>query len=383
MRNGKYEGRIYEISSERQITGRRPIKIILHEIFPSRDMWQENGISWDETYTAQNMDSVAGMSICAEFISEDRRLPYGHGLTEIRDNMPLMENATMVGHCDRGYIDTVEIDGELKRVLIAEGTIDEMRYPKFVEWLREKLEDTGVKGSVEIVGRPENDNRIIYDGGWKEKGRVPQIYDYGGYAILSIRPADDTAIVMELNNKPEDNKEDTVMDEKLMSQFIESAKAAVSEAVAELNSKWDEYYARVQEKDAEITQLRADIAAKEAELAQLRADYEAEQAKVALSEAGLVEANAKIETLEKEKKIAELNSALADFSEEERELAKDEIAAFQEDPAAYEINSITSKICVEMVRKNKEAQAKEGNAAAPDIYGGVSDPADLGDVSIY
>ena len=28
-------GRIYELSSERHITGRRKIKLILHEIFPS------------------------------------------------------------------------------------------------------------------------------------------------------------------------------------------------------------------------------------------------------------------------------------------------------------------------------------------------------------
>lgn len=385
MGRNKCEGRIFELSSERQITGRRPIKIILHEIFQSRDTWQENGISWDETYTAQNLESVAGMSICAEFVSDERRLPYGHGLTEIRDNMPLMENATVVGHCDRAYIGDVEIDGETKRALIAEGTIDEMRYPKFVEWLREKLDDTGAKGSVEIVGRPENENRIIYDGGWKEFGRVPQVYDYGGYAILGIRPADDTAIVMELNNKHEDYKEDTVMDEKLLNQFVESTKSAVSEAVTELNSKWDEYYARVQEKDAEIAQLRADIAAKEAELAQFRADYEAEAAKVALADAGLVEANAKIGELEKDKKIAELNSALSDFTEEQQALAKDEIEAFKADPASFEINSITSKICVEMVRKSREAQAQaqKDNASAPDIYGGVSTPEDLGDVSIY
>ena len=64
-------------------------------------------------------------------------VPYGHGMTEIRvqDNLPLFEDATMVGHFDRAYIDDVEIDGVTKRVLIAEGTLDEMRYPKFVAWL--------------------------------------------------------------------------------------------------------------------------------------------------------------------------------------------------------------------------------------------------------
>ena len=376
------EGRIYEMSSERQITGRRPIKIILHEIMPSRDQWQANGISWDETYTRQNLDSVAGMSICVEFIDDERKQPFGHGLTEIRDNLPLMENATMVGHCDRGYITDVEIDGVTRRVLAADGTLDEMRYPRFVEWLRSRLAESRVDGSVEIVGRAENNNRIIYDGGWKEQGRVPQVYDYGGYAILGVRPADDAAIVMELNNRHDSYREDrSMVDEQVMAQLVESAKTAVSEAVAEFNSKWDEYFARVQEKDAEIAQLKAEIAAKEAEIAQLRADFEAQEAKTAMAEAGLAETNAEVETLRKEKKLAELNSALAGYTPAERELAKDEIAAFQADPVAYEINSITSKICVEMVRRSKEAQSQ--SAAAPDIFGGVTGSTELEDVDIY
>lgn len=383
MGKDKYEGRIFELSSERQITGRRPIKIILHEIFQSRDVWQENGISWDETYTAQNLDSVAGMSICAEFISDDRRLPYGHGLTEIRDNMPLMENATVVGHCDRAYIADVEIDGETKRVLIAEGTIDEMRYPKFVEWLREKLDDAGAKGSVEIVGRPENENRIIYDGGWKEFGRVPQVYDYGGYAILGIRPADDTAIVMELNNKLEDYKEDTVMDEKLLNQFVESVKSTVVETITTITDREEQY-------KSQITELNNQLVAKDAEIAELNSKLTAATEDIAAKDQTITDQTTELNNLkeantalENDKKIAELNSALSEFTEEQQALAKDEIEAFRADPASYEINSITSKICVEMVRKNKEAQAQQDNAGAPDIYGCVSTPEDLGDVSIY
>lgn len=381
--NNKYEGRIYEIANERQITGRRPIKIILHEIFPSSDQYQKNGISWSETYTMQNLDSVSGMSICVEFLDDERSVPYGHGLTDIQDNMPLLENATMIGHCDRGYIDDVTIDGVTKRVLIADGTLDEMRYPKFIQWLREKMEESTAEGSVEIVGRKENENRIIYDGGWKEKGRIPQVYDYSGYCILGVSPADDAAIVMELNNKQNENEEDTVMDEKTMNQILESTKTAVSEAVSELNNKWDEYYARVQEKEAEIAQLRADLAQKNAEIEQLRADFEAEQAKSAMAEAGLVEANEKIGNLEKERKIAEMNAALAEFTEEERELAKDEIAAFMENPDAMEINSITGKICVEMVRKNKELNANADNGATQDIFGFVSAPDEVGEVDIF
>ena len=375
-------GRIYEVSSERHIAGRRKIKLILHEIYPSRDIWQTNGISWDETYTAQNIESVANMSLCVEFLTEERRLPYGHGLTEIRDNMPYLENATVVGHCEKGYITDVEIDGETKRVLVAEGYIDEMRYPKFVAWLQEKMLSDGVKGSVEIVGRSEYDNRIIYDGGWKENGRVPQIYDYSGYAILGIKPADDTAIVMELNNKSNDKQEDTIMDEKTLNQIADVVKASVNQTVTELNTKSEEY-------EGKISELNSQVAAKDQEIAELNEKLSAAQADSAAKDQTIEAQNTELNSLkeanaalEKEKKLAELNSALAEFSPEEQALAQAEIDAFKADPNSVELNSITSKICVEMVRKNKEARTNEQNSA-PDIFGGVNTPEDKGDVDIF
>lgn len=375
-------GRIFELSNDRRITGRRKIKLVLHEIFPTHDVWQENGISWDETYTAQNLDSVTNMSLCVEFLSEERRLPYGHGLTEIRDNMPLFEDATVVGHFEKGYIDDIEIDGEKKRVLVAEGYIDEMRYPKFVEWLQGRLEEGGVKGSVEIVGRPENDNRIIYDGGWKEKGRVPQIYDYSGHCILGIRPADDTAIVMELNNKLQENKEDTVMDEKIMGQFVELVKTSVNQTITELNNKSEDY-------EGKISELNSQLATKDAEIAELNEKLSAAEADAAAKDQTIAEQTTELNSLkeanaalEKEKKLAELNSALSEFSAEEQALAQTEIDAFKADPNSVELNSITSKICVEMVRKNKEARAHEQNSA-PDIFGGVTAPEDNSEVEIF
>lgn len=375
-------GRIFELSNDRQITGRRKIKLVLHEIFPTHDVWQENGISWDETYTAQNLDSVTNMSLCVEFLSEERRLPYGHGLTEIRDNMPLFEDATVVGHFEKGYIDDIEVEGETKRVLVAEGFIDEMRYPKFVAWLQQRLEEGGVKGSVEIVGRPEYENRIIYDGGWKEKGRVPQIYDYSGHCILGIRPADDTAIVMELNNKLQENKEDTVMDEKVIGQFVELVKTSVNQTITELNDKSEDY-------EGKISELNSQLAAKDAEIAELNEKLSAAEADAAAKDQTITDQTTELNTLkeanaalEKEKKLAELNSALAEFSAEEQALAQTEIDAFKADPNSVELNSITSKICVEMVRKNKEARTNEQNNA-PDIFGGVTAPEDNGEVDIF
>lgn len=383
----KLHAPIYEISNETTVTGRRHIKVVLHEIHPDSSHYQENGISWDERYVTDNLKSAIGMSIVAEFLTDDRDIPYGHGMTDIReDNMPLFEDATMVGHFDRVYIDNMEIDGVERRVLVAEGTLDEMRYPKFVAWLKENMEDGTVKGSVEIVGKPEHEGHIIYSGGWKEHGRVPQIYDYSGYAILSIKPADEAAVVMELNNKKTGiSEEETNMDEKLKNELI----TAISGALSETNSKWDEYWAKVQAKEAEITQLQADIKAKEAEIAQLRADLEAEQAARALAENGLTEANAKVEAAEKElteanAKIgdmadnqarAELNAALAGYTDEQKEVAKAEIEAFNEKPGSVEINTIVGKICTEIVRTSREAQVSEQNSADQiDVFGAVEDP---------
>ena len=391
---------IYEISSENKIAGRRPIKVVLHEIFPDNTRWQENGISWKEEYVQANLHSVVGMSIVAEFLTEDRDVPYNHGMTDVReeDKLPLFEDATMVGHFDKAYVDDVEIGGVTKRCLVAEGTLDEMRYPKFVAWLRENMADSVVKGSVEIVGKPEHDGYIIYSGGWKEEGRVPQYYDYSGYAILSVKPADEAAIVMELNNKKLD-KEDGTMDEKTKNELM----AAVTGAVSEVNSNWEEYWAKVDTLLAEISQLKADIAQKEADIKQLQADYDKEAAAKEATEAGLteanaakeaaeaslVEANAKITEMQNAAAVAELNAVLAPYTEEQRAVAKEDIDAFNANPGSVEINCIVGKICTAMVQAARESQIAETNAASQiDVFGmtddaGKKENTDPADVDVF
>ncbi len=366
---------IFEISSENKVVGRRPIKVVLHEIFPNDTQWQGNGISWKEEFVTANLSSVIGMSIDVEILSDDRDIPYGHGMTATRekDDLPLFEDATVVGHFEKAYIDDIEVNNTKKRVLIAEGILDEMRYPKFVAWLRKHMEESVVKGSVEIAGKAEYEYRIIYSGGWKEQGRVPQIYDYSGYAILGVKPADEAAIVMELNNKT-GQKEDSDMDEKMKNELM----AVISGAMSETNAKWDQFMAQVNAKETEINQLRADVekaeAARvqaEADLAEANAAKETAEASLAeanaakeTAEASLAEANAKIATLESETAKAELNAALSPYTEEQRAVAKDEIEAFNANPGSVEINAIVGKICTEIVRVSRETQIAETNAAS-------------------
>lgn len=73
--------RILEISQATNPNGRRKVKFALHEIYPDRTHWNRNGITYLEQYTRDNADSVKGMPLCAEFLDDDKDVPYGHGLT--------------------------------------------------------------------------------------------------------------------------------------------------------------------------------------------------------------------------------------------------------------------------------------------------------------
>lgn len=186
------------------------------------------------------------------------------------------------------------------------------------------------------------------------------------------------------------------MDEKLKSELM----AVVSGALSETNSKWDEYWAKIDGLNAEITQLQADIKKIEAEKAQLTADFDKESAAREAAEAGLTEAtaakeaaesalseaNAKIAEMQNAAAKAELNAALAPYTEEQRECAKAEIEAFNADPGSVEINAIVGKICTEMVRVSREAHISETNAASQiDVFGMVDNPdaPDAGDVDVF
>lgn len=206
--------RFVELSSS--VMGRRELKVALHEIYPDATQWNENGITYLEQYTRDNADSVKGMPLCAEFMDSDKDVPYGHGLTGTKGNLPIFEDSEQVGAFEDWSIEEVEIDGVIKRCLCAKGYINEARYPKFVAWLeREIQKGNTVYGSVEFCGTEDNEGEIIYDGGWKEEGRVPMVYDYLGFAIISIRPADASAVLIELNQAADFKDEFDVFDRRL------------------------------------------------------------------------------------------------------------------------------------------------------------------------
>lgn len=87
------EKRFLEISQATNPNGRRRVKIVLHEIYPDNTRWNINGISYLEQYTRDNADTVKGMPLCAEFLDNDKEIPYGHGLTGQIKNMPVFEDS--------------------------------------------------------------------------------------------------------------------------------------------------------------------------------------------------------------------------------------------------------------------------------------------------
>lgn len=63
-------------------------------------------------------------------------------------------------------------------------------------------------------------------------------------------------------------------------------------------------------------------------------------------------------------KVGELNAALSDFSDDEKEYAKAEIDAFNADPINSEINSVVNKVLAGIGKKAREDAALEAQRIA-------------------
>ncbi|WP_024348447.1 hypothetical protein [Lacrimispora indolis] len=368
----------FELSSKKPKNGKKYFRAILHEIYPddciineAGTLFNENGITYLEKYTQANLDSIKDMSITCEFINTERTEILGHGMTGIEDGIPIFENATMIGNFTNGYIDTVEIDHEQKKVCVGEGYFDYMRYKSFIDILESRLEHgEQVEGSVEFT-HPESKKDITYLYGWKERGRIPIDYDYTGYALLAIRPSDKVATLVEINNK-ENIKEDIVMDEKQMEQLVTSVKSAIAETnsknseyetkIAELNTAVEEKNAKIEEMDGKQKEAEANSVEKDKVISELNETIE--KLSVELNEC------------KKDNAINELNSKLEKFTDDELKVAEAEINSFKEDFNSVSVESIVTKINAAIGEKTKETQIAEINAAknqskADDIFGFV------------
>ena len=337
--------------------GRRHFRLILHEIYPDScidesngvgTIYNENGLTWIREYCEAALPSIKGMSLKCEFLDDERTSLYGHGVTNVKGSLPTFEDATMVGYFERGYIEDIETEEGKKTVCIGEGIIDGLCYSNFTEKLDQDIKDGNAPfGSVEILKTGDNPS-IIYKYGYKDFGRIPMVYEYSGYALLGVRPADQTAKILELNNS---NKEDSTMNEN-------EVRAIVTQTITELNSSAEEIAKIKAQCENELSELNTIIAENErckeelnariSELeSQIAALNEANEKLTADKETAINEVNQlkqQLETAQGEKKVTELNAAISRFTDEQKDYAKDEIEAFKANPLTSEINSVVQVI---------------------------------------
>lgn len=378
--------KILEVSNRKSKGGRRRIEIVLHKIPSDEREVNLNGIHWSETNTLKNIETVKGIPICAEFASDDKEVPIGHGYTStgmIDDKpSPFFENSEVCGYIDHGEIRDIEVNGSQIKALVGIGYLYEQRYPKFVQWVRDNVETSTVDTSVEIMGREENDNKIVYESGeCSEDYRVPKDYVYSGTAIISVTPADSDAIVLECAEAKVKNKEDYSMTEQEIMEIVKNAIADTSAIKEACEAKVTELNSALEEKEAKITELNATIEQIQKALSDLQKEQEGVwQEREALEK--------ELGQLRAEKRLGELNDVLANYSEEELKYAESEINSFKEDPMNGSIDAIKSKICVAIVdKRNEDAKVSEQNSRredeTEDIFGEVNSVSEEEDTNIF
>ena len=341
--------KILEINKRISKGGRKNIRMVLLTIHEEGEM-NRNGITWVEQYVLDNLESIKGIPICATFLDEDKEDLYDHGYTETVESEdgksePLFLNSESVGVIEDAKIEVIEIDGETKKVLVGYGYIFCQRYPN----LCEKLESSKVKSSIEIMGTDENDRKIIYDGGYKEKGRKPMVFDFTGTCLLGVLEADENCYVLEVaENK---NKEEKLnMDENKIIEVIQKAITETNAVKADTETKIAELNSQIEAKDAEI---------KEANEAKEVAENNASEkdSKIAELEAENAKLKEELAACKKREACEAFDAMLANYTDDEKKCVESEINAYKENPLNGNADEIISKICRNIVENQKKAEA--------------------------
>lgn len=357
----------FELSSKKYKNGRRKFTAVLYKLQPPESVidgvgtqYNKNGLTFLEEYSSAQLESIKDMSVTVSFLDEERTQILDHGFTEMntKDGLPTFDNATTVGHFTKGYIDDVEINGEMVRCVLGDGFLDEMRYHAFIEKLDEDLANgDSIEGSIEIY-RDEDHETIVYANGYRDKGRIPQYFIHSGWSMV-MNPADTNSQLLELNENP--NKEEkNEMDENKIIEVIQKA-------ITETNSvKADS--------EAKIAELNTQIEAKDAEIKELNEAKSVAEATATERDGKIAELQAENEKLKEEVadfKKKELNSAfdekLSVYTDEQKACVESEINSYKENPMDGDADAIISKICVNIVAKQMEdAKVAEQNSAKED-----------------
>ena len=381
---------IFELSSKKYKNGRRPFTAVLYELQPPESVvddvgtkFNKNGITFLEEYASKQLDSIKDMSVTVSCIDEDRTMISDHGDTGVEDGLPIFDNATTVGHFTKGYIDSVEINGETKRCVLGKGFIDEMRYKSFVETLESEINSGhSVDGSIEIY-RSEGNENIVYKKGWIPEGRIPTEYLHSGWAMV-LNPADVNSTLLELNSKKQ-NKEEIVMNEKEMRDLIVATIVETNDKNNELSAKINELNSTIADKDDQIADLNEKVEANATSDVDKDAKIEELNGKVA-------ELEAKLDECKKAEQNSALDKALEVFTETEQKYAESEINAFRENPIAGNVDVVVNAINAGIGKAVKAAEAdakvaeqnSANNETELDIFSEISSAEDVDeDVNIF
>ena len=355
---------ILEISKRASKGGRVPIKIALLKIHDDAEETNKNGLHWKEEYVSNAIESIKMMPICASFCDETKSIPLDHGLTgeSVDENgihEPLFENSETVGCFESAMIENINVNGNEIKALTAKGYLFNQRYPSFVKWVRENYVSGGVDTSIEIMGLNTNDNKIVYEEeNPTDEFRTPKDFVFSASCILSVQPADENAIVLEVSQKNKNNKED----KKIMEFDMNEVKAVIQSTITELNSKETEFNNKVAELNQSIAEKDATISEQNEKIVELNATVE--QVQKALDDLKKEHETywAERDALEKElgalkakARLGELNSAIEGFSEDEKKFAESEINAFNENPMDGNVDAIVNKIFAGIGQASKKA----------------------------
>lgn len=380
--------KILELSSKSSKGGRRKIKMVLLTLHNEGEK-NLNNISWKEEYVLNNLESAKGIPICASFIDpEDKEIPFDHGYTETVEigdgkSEPLFNNSECCGVIEDVKIEDLEINGETKRVLVGYGVLFYQRYKNFCDYIKKNILLSEVKSSIEIVGK--DGGAIVYDGGYNEEIRYPQIFDFSATAILgSVKEADENCYVLEVAQKKE--QEEIVMNEKEMRDLIVATIVETNDKNNELSATINELNSTIADKDTQIADLNAKVEANATADADKDAKIEELKGKIA-------ELEAKLDECKKAEQNSALDKALEAFTETEQKYAKSEINAFRENPIAGNVDVVVNAINAGIGKavKAAEADAKvaEQNSAKEDadldIFSEVNsvEDTDDSDVNIF
>lgn len=352
-------GGILELSKRSLKGGRVPIKIALLKIHDDANETNRNGLHWKEEYVANAIDSVKFMPICATFCDETKSTPLDHGFTgEDIDSdgihEPLFENSETVGCFESASIEKVTINGNEIKALVATGFIYSQRYPNLVKWIRKNHALAMVDTSVEIMGLEMNNNKIIYEeSDPKQDYRTPKEFIFTASSLLSVLPADENAVVLEVAQRKE-TEEEKKLNEKELKDLIQSTISETNSRNEELNKKITELNSTIIEKDSiiagkdeKISELNATVEQIQKALKDLEEEKEAYWAEREALQRELGELKAKA-------RLGELNAAIEGFSDEEKKFAESEINSFNENPLEGNIDDIVSKIFVGIGRNYKK-----------------------------